>query len=271
MDNGLFDVLGKFLEENPECKLIIIDTLQKIIGASGGTDYNYYRDSQVGGKLKNFADSHHICLLVIHHTPKRRDENDPFNNISGTNGFAGAADTNIVLLRNERMEDITNMSISGRDVIETTYSIKFNKETCLWEFQGNAAEIENKFRRNQYETDDVVKAVKEAVALGKGTWRGTMSDLNGVALNAPDIGHLLAEPARLARHIKRLEDDLYLYDGISHTVIKNGSGGSPHVFTQANKDGFEKWQEVTCESPFDDPPDSDKSAESSTVDTVDDR
>lgn len=271
MDNGLFDVLGKFLEENPECKLIIIDTLQKIIGASGGTDYNYYRDSQVGGKLKNFADSHHICLLVIHHTPKRRDENDPFNNISGTNGFAGAADTNIVLLRNERMEDITNMSISGRDVIETTYSIKFNKGTCLWEFQGNAAEIEDKFRRNQYETDDVVKAVKEAVALGKGTWRGTMSDLNGVALNAPDIGHLLGEPARLARHIKRLEDDLYLYDGISHTVIKNGSGGSPHVFTQANKDGFEKWQEVTCASPFDDPPDSDKPAESSTVDTVDDR
>ena len=134
-----FDVLAECPEENPECKLLIIDTLQKIIGASGGTDYNYYRDSQVGGKLKNFADSHHICLLVIHHTPKRRDENDPFNNISGTNGFAGAADTNIVLLRNERMEVLTNMSISGRDVIETTYSIKLDGNS-MWEFQGNAAE-----------------------------------------------------------------------------------------------------------------------------------
>lgn len=271
MENGLFDELGKFLEDNPECKLIVIDTLQKVIGASGGVDFNYFRDSHSCGQFKSFADKHHICLLIIHHTPKRRDETDPFNNISGTNAFAGVADTNIVLLRNERMQDSTDMSISGRDVIETTYSIKFNKETCRWEFQGDAAEIEDKFRRSQYVADDAVKVIKEAVALGKGTWRGTMSDLNGVAMKTPDVGHLLADPARLARHIKQLEDDLYLYDGISHTVIKNGSGGSPHVFTQANKDGLEKWQEVTDTTPFDAPAESDNPAVEKTVDAVDNR
>ena len=98
-----------------------------------------------------------------------------------------------------------------------------------------------------------------------------MSDLNGVAMKTPDVGHLLADPARLARHIKQLEDDLYLYDGISHTVIKNGSGGSPHVFTQANKDGLEKWQEVTDTTPFDAPAESDNPAVEKTVDAVDNR
>lgn len=254
MDNGLFDWLSSFLKENPECKLIVIDTLQKVMGASGGTDYNYFRDSNVGGRLKSFADSHHLCLLAIHHTPKKRDESDPFNNISGTNGFAGAADTNIVLLRNERMQDSTDMSISGRDVIETTYSIKFNKETCRWEFQGDAAEIEDRFRRNQYATDDVVKTIKEAVALGKGTWRGTMSDLSRLAEQTSYIDHALGEPRAIANAVKHYADDLYRYDGISYTAAQNGTGGRKYTFTQANCKGLEKW--VETDIPFDDVKDS---------------
>lgn len=160
--------------------------------------YSYMIDSRDGGKLKSFADSHHLCLLVIHHTAKKRDESDPFNCISGTTGLPGAADTNIVLLRNERMEGTTNMYISGRDVVEAAYSLKFNKDTHLWEFQGDAEEIENSFRKNLYTADDVVKTIKEAVALGKGTWHGTMSDLSRLAEQTSYIGHSLGEPRAIA-------------------------------------------------------------------------
>lgn len=254
MDNGLFDALEAFLKDHPDCKLIVIDTFQKIRGASSGSDYSYMIDSRDGGKLKSFADSHHLCLLVIHHTAKKRDESDPFNCISGTTGLPGAADTNIVLLRNERMEGTTNMYISGRDVVEAAYSLKFNKDTHLWEFQGDAEEIENRFRKNLYTADDVVKTIKEAVALGKGTWRGTMSDLSRLAEQISYIGHSLGEPRAIARAVKQYADDLYRYDGISYTAAQNGTGGRKYTFTQANCKGLEKW--VETDIPFDDVKDS---------------
>lgn len=254
MDNGLFDALEAFLKDHPDCKLIVIDTFQKIRGASSGSDYSYMIDSRDGGKLKSFADSHHLCLLVIHHTAKKRDESDPFNCISGTTGLPGAADTNIVLLRNERMEGTTNMYISGRDVVEAAYSLKFNKDTHLWEFQGDAEEIENRFRKNLYTADDVVKTIKEAVALGKGTWRGTMSDLSRLAEQTSYIGHSLGEPRAIARAVKQYADDLYRYDGISYTAAQNGTGGRKYTFTQANCKGLEKWAETDI--PFDDVKDS---------------
>lgn len=244
MDNGLFDALEGFLKDHPDCKLIVIDTFQKIRGASSGSDYSYMIDSRDGGKLKSFADRHHLCLLVIHHTAKKRDEGDPFNCISGTTGLPGAADTNIVLLRNERMEGTTNMYISGRDVVEAAYSLKFNKDTHLWEFQGDAEEIENSFRKNLYTADDVVKTIKEAVALGKGTWHGTMSDLSRLAEQTSYIGHSLGEPRAIARAVKQYADDLYRYDGISYTAAQNGTGGRKYTFTQANCKGLEKWVET---------------------------
>lgn len=254
MDNGLFDALEGFLKDHPDCKLIVIDTFQKIRGASSGSDYSYMIDSRDGGKLKSFADRHHLCLLVIHHTAKKRDEGDPFNCISGTTGLPGAADTNIVLLRNERMEGTTNMYISGRDVVEAAYSLKFNKDTHLWEFQGDAEEIENSFRKNLYTADDVVKTIKEAVALGKGTWHGTMSDLSRLAEQTSYIGHSLGEPRAIARAVKQYADDLYRYDGISYTAAQNGTGGRKYTFTQANCKGLEKW--VETDIPFDDVKDS---------------
>ena len=244
MDNGLFDALEGFLKDHPDCKLIVIDTFQKIRGASSGSDYSYMIDSRDGGKLKSFADSHHLCLLVIHHTAKKRDESDPFNCISGTTGLPGAADTNIVLLRNERMEGTTNMYISGRDVVEAAYSLKFNKDTHLWEFQGDAEEIEDSFRKNLYTADDVVKTIKEAVALGKGTWHGTMSDLSRLAEQISYIGHSLGEPRAIASAVKQYADDLYRYDGISYTAAQNGTGGRKYTFTQANCKGLEKWVET---------------------------
>ena len=63
MDNGLFDALEGFLKDHPDCKLIVIDTFQKIRGASSGSDYSYMIDSRDGGKLKSFADSHHLACL----------------------------------------------------------------------------------------------------------------------------------------------------------------------------------------------------------------
>ena len=53
---GLEEQLKRFVQEHPDTKLIIIDTLQKIREA-GGDKYSYANDYEVVGKLKHLADA----------------------------------------------------------------------------------------------------------------------------------------------------------------------------------------------------------------------
>lgn len=68
---GLEEQLKRFVQEHPDTKLIIIDTLQKIREA-GGDKYSYANDYEVVGKLKRFADDCGVCLLLVHHTRKQQ-------------------------------------------------------------------------------------------------------------------------------------------------------------------------------------------------------
>ena len=86
--NGLEEQLKRFVQEHPDTKLIIIDTLQKIREA-GGDKYSYANDYEVVGKLKRLADACGVCLLLVHHTRKQQAD-DKFDMISGTNGLSGA-------------------------------------------------------------------------------------------------------------------------------------------------------------------------------------
>ena len=85
--NGLEEQLKRFVQEHPDTKLIIIDTLQKIREA-GGDKYSYANDYEVVGKLKRLADACGVCLLLVHHTRKQQAD-DKFDMISGTNGLMG--------------------------------------------------------------------------------------------------------------------------------------------------------------------------------------
>ena len=71
LGSGLDEQLEKFIRDHPDTRLIIIDTLQKIREVS--TDaYSYANDYDIVGKMKQFADKHGICLLLVHHTRKQQ-------------------------------------------------------------------------------------------------------------------------------------------------------------------------------------------------------
>lgn len=252
LQQDLIGALDKLILQMPELKLIVIDTLQMIRGVSNGRENEYARDYKEMRILKEFADRHKLCVLAIHHTRKTADESDPFNRISGGIGIQGVVDTAMVMEREQRMADQTRLSVTGRDIVSEEYTLRFDRDQCKWEMVGNAADLDAKFAKNQYESDEIVQAIREAVALGQGTWRGTMSALNGVAQDTKHIGHVLCPPRALASMIVKIEDALYRYDGISHSVVQNGTGGRQHIFTQATAQGLDKWVEVQGNCPFDD-------------------
>ena len=98
--DGLLLELETFLQRHPDCGLVVVDTLQKVRGADTGQSGTLYAaDYAVMGQLKEFADQHRLCLLLVHHLRKMSDDADPFNRIAGSNGIFGAADAAIVLTR----------------------------------------------------------------------------------------------------------------------------------------------------------------------------
>ena len=132
LGHGLDEQLNRFVSEHRDTRLIIIDTLQKVREA-GGENYSYASDYDIITRLKSFASSAGICLLLVHHT-RKQPSNDKFDMISGTNGLLGAADGAFLLQKERWTADTATLDISGRDQQDQRLNLVRNNETLAWDF-----------------------------------------------------------------------------------------------------------------------------------------
>lgn len=162
LDQGLLSQLQGELNKFPNIKLIIIDTLQKVRGAQVRGETWYASDYKEMAKLKRFADINKVCILAIHHLRKQKDT-DPFNQISGSTGITGAADSMIVLSKMDGGTGEVMMSITGRDVDSTELVLKHNKSTYKWEIASETSNYENYKEQLEYQKNPVVITIKALV------------------------------------------------------------------------------------------------------------
>lgn len=158
LDAGLLEALEGWIGGNPGARLIVIDTLQKVRGAAPSRANAYAEDYKVVGRLKAFADRHHVAVVLVHHCNKLRDVDDPFDRISGSTGLMGAADTAILIAR-QRGEDDATVTFAGRDVWGDDFRMRF--EDCRWRVCDPAA-----LARERYERAPIVQAVKAFMRQG---------------------------------------------------------------------------------------------------------
>ena len=234
MDEGLLDALGALLDDNPDIHLVCIDTLSKIRPRAKAYENVYNADYDFVGELKEFADSRGICVLLVHHTSKRKSD-DSFENINGSTGIMGALDFTIVLDKKNRMEDEASFVLTGRDVEQQDRVVAFDKARCKWMMQGTAAEIAEQRRIADYEANPVVKTLRELLLQGDGTWTGSAQTLND--LGKRYAGEELAPTSQaLAKIITELEPLLWERDAIKHWVKSNPGGGRRHCFRMNRTD-----------------------------------
>ena len=139
LGNGLDEQLSKFMAEHSDTRLIIVDTLQKVREV-GGDNYSYANDYEIITRLKKFADSYGICLLLVHHTRKQNSD-DKFDMISGTNGLLGAADGGFILRKEKRTSNSATLEVSGRDQPDQKIYLNHNPETLVWELERTETEL----------------------------------------------------------------------------------------------------------------------------------
>lgn len=169
LSEGLRQQLEKFLSEHPDTKLIIIDTLHKI-REKGSDKYSYANDNDVASAVKEFAEQHNICILVVHHTRKGKSD-DPFEDISGTNGLLGAVDGAFIMYKKQRNESTAIIDLEGRDVKNQRFNVSFDSERCLWSLDS----VEQNLKPPT--ENPLLKDLFSLLSYEQPLWQGTASEL----------------------------------------------------------------------------------------------
>jgi len=215
VDTGLKEQISNYLQTNPDTGLIIIDVLQRVRSSGSRGTSAYTLDYQDMTVLKNIADTHQICVLVIHHTRKMQDKDDPFNMISGTTGLMGAADTIFVINKKTRETKEATLHIVARDIEANDLVIEFDGTFLYqWRLVGTAEEQKATNERKAYEADPVVKTIKSLLAESSSGFNMTAGQFTAEMPN--HCGEIIsAGSAGMA--FKRLAQQLYYYDKIIYT------------------------------------------------------
>jgi hypothetical protein len=128
--------IAQWVRATPDARLVVVDVLAKLREARSGRDSGYAQDYDDIAILKPAA-GRGVAVLLVHHTRKATAD-DPLDEVSGTLGVAGAADGAWVLKRGRGSDD-GELHLIGRDVeAEGAFAVRFNRETCRWEWQGEA-------------------------------------------------------------------------------------------------------------------------------------
>ena len=168
---GLEEQVESLIHTYCDVGLIVIDTLQKV-RVSDGNGGMYANDYKEAGALKKLADKYGICILLIHHL-RKQSAADPFDQISGSTGLMGVADTSWVMQR-KRMSQTADILLTGRDMDDRTLHLR--EENCVWTLEDEETAEEREIKAVP---DYLWKAAEYIESVGN--WQGTASELLAAA------------------------------------------------------------------------------------------
>lgn len=188
LEEGLLESLQGWITE--AARLIVIDTFQKVRGASSNRANAYQQDYEIMSKIKRFADDNHIAIVLVHHMNKLKNIDDPYDKISGSTGLMGAADTTIMVHRERDSQDAT-VSFTGRDVWGDNFVITM--KNGRWLPTGKDAET---YAKQKAYKQSVIPKLCEALLSESftGEFRITYEDFRNAALER--FGELAACTSR---------------------------------------------------------------------------
>ena len=206
LGDALEEELHSFAAEHDNARLVVIDTFQKI-RAQGG-ELSYANDYAEVSRLKRIADELSICILLVHHTRKQSDS-DYMNEISGTNGIAGSADTLMVLKKESRSSRTAQLNCTGRDIYDRELTLQFDPARCVWSVKKDTYVPEKKDKPREL-------CLLAAYMMSVGYFYGTMTDFTAGYTRSTGVK---IEPNQLKRLMNRFRYDLE-DEGVTFATIR---------------------------------------------------
>lgn len=199
LDKGGVQDIAEWLDEHPNARLVILDTLAGVKPIK--TQQGYTEDYASLEQLHRLANDRGVAIVVIHHLRKMEAE-DPVDAISGTLGLAGCADTLAIIARNSQG---TTLYLRGRDIQEAEHAISFGKDTCKWTILGDASEVRRSSERGKilavlHDAADLVTPQEIIVATGM-----TKNNVDQLLFKMAAAGEVAKEGRGKYRHPDRLD------------------------------------------------------------------
>lgn len=196
-DEGGVAVLDSWLGLHPDCRLVVIDTLAKF--RPKGVDAKYSGDYAAIEGLQELAGKHGICILLITHYRKQFSD-DWLDNVTGTLGIAGAADTVLGLERPRGTAGQASaiLHVTGRDIEEKDYALKMDGLTGQWRILGDADEYQMGL-----EMARLVKVLRENMAPLK------VNDIATRLGKTRKATHMLCSRGTASGHVKNYGGGMY--------------------------------------------------------------
>ena len=142
LNNIKFDAFGlKTLEgiiESTNSELVIVDTWKHVspdVQDKNGTSYDI--DYQRLIPVQRFVHAKGISMILITHTRKAQDIDNPFNQIQGSMGIQAGCDT---MLKIGRDTGGHSLHIIGRRIPQEEYAINLT-EGGIWELEGRVNDV----------------------------------------------------------------------------------------------------------------------------------
>jgi len=210
---GLIEDIEDWCKSVTKPRLIVVDTLGCIRAAADGKASAYQDDVAALRPIHELANARGLAVIVVHHV-RKMDAEDPLDQVSGTTGLAGTADTILVLDR--RAESGLTLKGRGRDLEDDIdLALGFDRETCRFDVRGSATEV-----RRSTERTTILDALKEAP---NGM---TPSELAAeTEMKAANVKKLLGKMVRDGQVIKAEGRGRYLHPDVKGDLKDSGHFG----------------------------------------------
>lgn len=154
LNEGGAEELRAWLEDHPDARLVVIDTLAKIRTPTRGQNV-YREDYEALEQLLPLAAEFGVAILVVHHL-RKMSAADPMDEISGSTGLSGGVDGFLILKRDRGRHDAT-LHVDGRDVEEAAeLALTWDKNLAAWALVGDAEEY--RMTQDRAEIVEVLRA-----------------------------------------------------------------------------------------------------------------
>ena len=146
----------------------------------------------------------------MHHTRKDRDSSNIFNDMTGSTGIMGVADTVMILRKEERFGDAAALCITGRDVEEK----KLKMQMC-----GVCWEITEELNADDLHRERIPNFVYEVVEFlfEHSKFQGTATELLAA------VGNTELKPNVASKYLTRYYSEVFLPMGISYEYRKTAA------------------------------------------------
>lgn len=155
IDDGGDEALEEWLQNHPKARLIVVDILKKVRPRASANRSVYEADYEALEALQRLAGEYGVAIVVIHHL-RKMSASDPLDELSGSTGLTGGADSILVMKRDRGRAD-AYLTVTGREIEEEAeLALKWDANLVSWTLAGDADE----YRRSE-EQGAILRTLRE--------------------------------------------------------------------------------------------------------------